>query len=259
MGKDHELLQLRGHTRDLKAELERQVEEMVLLRQHLKKRDEEICSFQRLTAELEECTVANRRRQTDSDAEVLRLKAEISRLNDQLFEESSNSKQELEARELEVGKLRSDVHRLENGVRVAQAVVTCSHEERNSKTQEPGAEVLKLSAELGESWVVNKQDSRLMNSDICLSKEVDRLRQELSEGRNEFEQERVTWAQEKEKVLRYQRQLQLNYVQMFRRTKTLEAEVESLTLELELETKTGRATSATKQLPAIEMAHTIEL
>jgi hypothetical protein len=97
------------------------------------------------------------------------------------------------------------------------------------------------------------------NGDICLSKEVDRLREELSQERNEFEQERVTWAQEKEKVLRYQRQLQLNYVQMFRRTRTLEAEVESLTLELELENKTGCATTGTKQLPAIDMAHTIEL
>lgn len=253
------MLQLRGHTRDLKAELERQEEEMVLLRQQLTKRDEEMCSLQRLTAELEECTVANNLRQTDSDAEMLRLKSEISRLNYQLIEERSDSKQQLEARELEVGKLLSDVHRLETGLKVAQAVVMCSHGACNSKTQQPGAEVLQPSAEFGESWEVNKQDLRLTNSDICLSKEVDRLRQELSEERNEFEQERVTWAQEKEKVLLYQRQLQLNYVQMFRRTRTLEAEVESLTLELELETKTGRATSATKQIPAIDMAHTIEL
>jgi chromosome segregation ATPase len=253
------LLQLRGHTRDLKAELERQEEEMVVLRQQSTERDEEICSLQRLTAELEESNVDNKRRQTASDAEVLRLKSEISRLNDQLLEESSNSKLKLEAREMEVGKLRSEVHRLEKDLKVAQAVIKCSHEACNSKTQQPGTKVLQLSAELTESWEVNKQESRLTNGDVCLSKEVDRLRQELSEERNEFEQERVTWAQEKEKVLRYQRQLQLNYVQMFRRTRTLEAEVESLTLELELETKTGRATSATKQLPAIDMAHTIEL
>jgi hypothetical protein len=104
--------------------------------------------------------------------------------------------------------------------------------------------------------------SDLRNGDMCLGKIVERLREELSEERREFEQERITWAQEKEKVLRYQRQLQLNYVQMFRRTKSLEAEVESLTLELELETKTGRGTinhTAKKQLPAIDMGHTIEL
>lgn len=254
ISKDHELLQLRGHTRDLKAELERQEAEMVMLRQQVEERDKKIGSLQRLTAEMEESNLANKRRQADSEAEVLRLKSEISRLKDQLLEESSANKQKLEASELEVGKLRSDMLQLEKDLKVAQAVVKCSHETCNSKTQEPRKEMHQLNAEFAESREINKQDSRLTNGDICLSKEVDRLREELLQERNEFEQERVTWAQEKEKVLRYQRQLQLNYVQMFRRTRTLEAEVESLTLELELETKTG-----TKQLAAIDMAHTIEL
>lgn len=253
------MLQLRGHTRDLKAELECQETEMDMLRQQLKKRDEEIGSLQRLTAELEESNLANKRRQADSDAEVMRLKSEISRLKDQILEESSTNKQKLEANELEVGKLRSNLLQLEKDLKVAQGVVQCSHETCNSKTQQPGNEMHQVNAEFTKSQEVNKQESRVTNSDICLSKEVDRLREELSQERNEFEQERVTWAQEKEKVLRYQRQLQLNYVQMFRRTRTLEAEVESLTLELELENKTGCATTGTKQLPAIDMAHTIEL
>lgn len=232
---------------------------MVLLRQQLTERDKEIGSLQRLTAQLEESNGASKHRQADSDAEVLRLRSEICRLKDQLLEESSSNKLKLEARELEVAKLRSDLQRLEKDLKAAQAVVKCSHETCNSKAQPPGTTVHQLSAELVESWKVNKQESLLTNADVCLSKEVDRLREELSEERSEFEQERVKWAQEKEKVLRYQRQLQLNYVQMFRRTRTLEAEVESLTLELELETKTGRSTSSTKQLPAIDMAHTIEL
>lgn len=252
------MLQLRGHTRDLKAELERQEAEMDMLRQKLKERDVEIGSLQRLTAELEESNLADKRRQAESDAEVLRLKSEISRLKDQLLEESSTNKQKLEANELEVGKLRSNMFQLEKDLKVAQEVVQCSHETCNSKTQ-PGNETHEVNAEFSESREANKTDCRVTNGDICLSKEVDRLREELSQERNEFEQERITWAQEKEKVLRYQRQLQLNYVQMFRRTRTLEAEVESLTLELELETKTGRTTTGTKQLPAIDMAHTIEL
>lgn len=257
--KDHELLQLRGHTRDLKAELERQEAEMNMLRQQLMERNEEIGSLQRLTAELEESNLANKRHQADSDAEVLGLKSEISRLKDQLLEESSTNKLKLEANELEVGKLRSNVLQLEMDLKVAEAVVQCSHETCNSKTQQPGNEMHQVNVEFTESRELNKHDSRLTNGDVCLSKEVDRLREELLQERNEFEQERVTWAQEKEKVLRYQRQLQLNYVQMFRRTRTLEAEVEGLTLELELESKTGRATTGTKQLPAIDMAHTIEL
>ncbi|XP_017786974.1 PREDICTED: leucine zipper putative tumor suppressor 2 homolog [Nicrophorus vespilloides] len=79
------------------------------------------------------------------------------------------------------------------------------------------------------------------------------LKSELDLRKREFEKERVVWAQEKEKVLRYQRQLQMNYVQMYRRTRALEVEVESLTIELELD-KTGL-----KKLPIELTTQTIEL
>jgi len=255
--KGHELLQLRGQTRDLKAELELQEAESNLLRRQIKERDEELGRLQRLTAEVEETNLASERRQEASDAEVLRLKTEISMLKDQLHEVGSSTKLKLAANELEIGKLRANLLQMENDLKVAKAVVNCSHGICNHKTQQPEKEIHRING-----GTANEEDSRLMNGEVCLSKEVDRLREELLEERNEFEQERVTWAQEKEKVLRYQRQLQLNYVQMFRRTRTLEAEVESLTLELELETKTGRTTTnhpGKKQLPAIDMGHTIEL
>jgi hypothetical protein len=253
---------LRGQTRDLKAELELHEAETTLQRRQIEERDEELARLQRLVAEVEETNLGSKRRQEDSDTEVLRLKTEISRLKDQLVEVGSTNKLKLTANELEVGKLRLDVLQMEKDLKVAQAVVKCSYGTCNSKTQQTEGQVLRLNAELMESVTANKDEDSLMNGDLCLRKEVDRLREELLEERNDFEQERVTWAQEKEKVLRYQRQLQLNYVQMFRRTRTLEAEVESLTLELELETKTGRSKTnhpGKKQLPAIDMAHTIEL
>jgi len=88
-----------------------------------------------------------------------------------------------------------------------------------------------------------------------LRADLRRLKDELSAERAEFEVERATWAEEKEKVLRYQRQLQLNYVQMFRRTRSLESEVESLTMELELEAKVNKAAALKHELHP----HTIEL
>lgn len=89
---------------------------------------------------------------------------------------------------------------------------------------------------------------------------LDKLKNQLLSEQTEFEQERITWAQEKEKVLRYQRQLQLNYVQMFRRTRTLEAEIESLTMELELETKTkGFRTPKNISVPAQSSGTVVEL
>jgi hypothetical protein len=230
---------------------------MDLLRQQMKARDEELSRLQRLTTELEETNLANQRHQQDADNEVLRLKADICRLKDQLVEVISAKKLILEASELEVGKLRGDMLQMEKTLKATQTVTKCSYDLCNCKTHQPEKETLQQDAELIESGM----KSNLRNGDVCWGK-VERLRQEISEERRDFEQERVTWAQEKEKVLRYQRQLQLNYVQMFRRTKSLEAEVESLTLELELETKTGRATinhTAKKQLPAIDMGQTIEL
>ncbi|XP_056631927.1 leucine zipper putative tumor suppressor 2 homolog isoform X1 [Diorhabda sublineata] len=81
--------------------------------------------------------------------------------------------------------------------------------------------------------------------------ELEKLREELAAKNKQFENERRTWIQEKEKVLRYQRQLQMNYVQMFRRTRALEAEIESLTVELELD-KTGLKSK-------LELSQTIDL
>lgn len=68
---------------------------------------------------------------------------------------------------------------------------------------------------------------------LQLQKELDELKEGLV-GRNEvFEKEKEQWLDEKNKVIRYQKQLQLNYVQMYNKNKMLEAEVEQLTLELE--------------------------
>ncbi len=41
------------------------------------------------------------------------------------------------------------------------------------------------------------------------------------------------WLDEKEKVIRYQKQLQLNYVQMYKRNKTLESDLEAVNRKLE--------------------------
>lgn len=118
------------------------------------------------------------------------------------------------------------------------------------------SEARSLKAELSELRRSHAEETTQLRKDLEeRNAEVARLREQESVATrlaDQFQRERLTWAQEKEKVLRYQRQLQLNYVQMFRRTRSLEAEVESLTLELELDTKV-------KKLPAIEMGHTIEL
>ena len=66
-----------------------------------------------------------------------------------------------------------------------------------------------------------------------LQEQLHKLREDVAGQREFFEKEKEVWVDEKNKVIRYQKQLQLNYVQMFRKNKLLEAEVEQLTLDLE--------------------------
>lgn len=97
---------------------------------------------------------------------------------------------------------------------------------------------------------INEDDSIKKSKEVYLE-EVEDLKQELDRRTKQFENERRTWAQEKEKVLRYQRQLQMNYVQMYRRSRALESEIENLTVELELD-KTGMKSN-------LGLSQTIEL
>lgn len=86
-------------------------------------------------------------------------------------------------------------------------------------------------------------------------REVEKLKDELNMKKKDFEKEKMIWAQEKEKVLKYQRQLQMNYVHMYRKTKTLETEVGNLKKDLELDKKSLMK----KNISNTELNQTIEL
>ena len=66
-----------------------------------------------------------------------------------------------------------------------------------------------------------------------LRAELLRVQVDLEKCRVAFDKEREQWFEEKNKVIRYQKHLQLNYVQMYRKNKMLEAEVEQLMVEIE--------------------------
>ncbi|XP_034040824.1 leucine zipper putative tumor suppressor 2 homolog [Thalassophryne amazonica] len=75
---------------------------------------------------------------------------------------------------------------------------------------------------------------------LALRQQVDRLKAELiyerrtsEEQLSHFDDERRVWQEEKEKVIRYQKQLQQNYIQMYRRNRNLERVMRELSLELE--------------------------
>ncbi|MBN3281463.1 LZTS1 protein, partial [Polyodon spathula] len=77
-----------------------------------------------------------------------------------------------------------------------------------------------------------------------LQKEVERLKAELKEERQKrekmvtsFQHERLIWNREKEKVIKYQKQLQHNYLQVHKKNQDLEKILKELTVELESRTE----------------------
>uniref|UniRef100_A0A8C3ATF4 Leucine zipper tumor suppressor 1 n=1 Tax=Cyclopterus lumpus TaxID=8103 RepID=A0A8C3ATF4_CYCLU len=104
-----------------------------------------------------------------------------------------------------------------------------------------------------------EEDIRGMKQDIAMAKErsghiateslqreVERLKQQLREEKdtqerlaNGFDQERLTWNKEKDRVIKYQKQLQINYLQMHKKNQDLERILKELSTELESRTELG--------------------
>ncbi|XP_056345220.1 leucine zipper putative tumor suppressor 3 isoform X2 [Oenanthe melanoleuca] len=79
---------------------------------------------------------------------------------------------------------------------------------------------------------MQRQSEDSVNS---LRRELERLQTELKLERQQreqqvmdFEEERRTWQEEKEKVIKYQKQLQLNYVEMYQKNQLLEHKVNEM-------------------------------
>lgn len=135
-------------------------------------------------------------------------------------EEIGEKFREIVARTDEVQSLKESLRRLsvESGMELDSSCV-CNNE-RVSGVKSPNCDRV---TSPGTPSVASES----LRDEIC------RLREELDAHHDVLEKEREQWADEKNKVIRYQKQLQLNYVQMYRKNKLLEAEVEQLTLELE--------------------------
>ncbi|KAM9378247.1 leucine zipper putative tumor suppressor 3 [Phaethornis superciliosus] len=80
-----------------------------------------------------------------------------------------------------------------------------------------------------------KMQRQSEDSVSTLRKEVERLQTELKLERQQreqqvmdFQEERRTWQEEKEKVIKYQKQLQLNYVEMYQKNQLLEHKVNEM-------------------------------
>lgn len=185
--------------------------------------------------------ITNYKRQcNEKDEEIASLKKQIVNLSVQATDSAENktisNKQDIDHEEIE--RLKVEIREL----RQELSEVSMSEYE--------GLE----SGRIQRTKKVTDKKENDNQKDEEFRRQIESLKTELVDKKKEFEKERLIWAQEKEKVLRYQRQLQMNYVQMYRRTRALEDEVESLTIELELD-KTGHK----KKLSDSDLTQTIEL
>ncbi|XP_048465044.1 leucine zipper putative tumor suppressor 2a [Rhincodon typus] len=173
-------------------------------------------------------------------AQLREIRAELQDHEDEIheFRDSVHTKtlelevceNELQRKKNEAELLREKVGKLEEettGLREA-----LGHTRHMSQEQEDAA----LMYESDEAKV-QRQNA---DNQQALRQQVEKLRAELMYERKRcetqlenFEVERRTWQGEKEKVIRYQKQLQHNYIQMYRRNRELEREMRQLTLELE--------------------------
>ncbi|XP_068111406.1 leucine zipper putative tumor suppressor 2 [Hyperolius riggenbachi] len=207
--KSGEISLLKQQLKDAQAELSQKANELLLLRSQLRETrsdlqvsEEQVQELQDIshtkTLELEVCE--NELQRKKNEAELLREKA--SKLEQEV----------MSLREAAIANLRHGL---------------CHCQEKEDPF---------LLYESDEAKAQRQNADNLQG----LKQYMERLREALvSERRRNqdqvesFEEERRIWQEEKEKVIRYQKQLQHNYIQMYQQNRELERDIKQLSLELE--------------------------
>lgn len=208
--KSGEISLLKQQLKDVQGELAQRVGEIVSLRGQLRETRGELTNTQvqlqeahgstrTRTLELEVCENELQRRKSEAELlreKVGRLEAELAHLRDALASQGPGNRQCQVFPEDQELPYRGDEARA---------------------PEQSGGEVL-------QNMTVKMDRMRAE-----LSFEHQRAEQQMSG----FEEERRIWQEEKDKVIRYQKQLQQNYVQMYRRNRELEQLLQELSQELE--------------------------
>ncbi|XP_069467763.1 leucine zipper putative tumor suppressor 2 isoform X2 [Ambystoma mexicanum] len=207
--KSGEISLLKQQLKESQAELALKGNEMLLLRSQLRETRSELQASEEQIQELQDTTHTKTLELEVCENELQRKKNEAELLREK------------------AGKLDQEVISLREA-----AIVGTRHG-------------LSLYHEQEEALLMYESDeakAQRQNVDMMqgLMQQVERYRGELmyerrrsEEQLENFEDERRTWYEEKEKVIRYQKQLQHNYIQMYRRNRELERDIRQLTLELE--------------------------
>ncbi|KAK2910812.1 hypothetical protein QQF64_026376 [Cirrhinus molitorella] len=231
-----EMVALRGQLKDLNAQLREREEAEISLKE----------SFCTKTLELERC-----------EAELQTMLAEVTVLRDKLS-----------AFETEVTRLKKALSELSSSssrasepslADMGQLVASRSRERLLSPPETPTS--LPALPAPDSLLTLQSDDSKVQWQESGdLRRQLERLQGELRLERQQrerqaltFAQERQTWQDEKERVLKYQAQLQLSYVEMLQKNQALEERVDKLGAQI------GAPSSASPPLPEPPVSVSISL
>lgn len=146
---------------------------------------------------------------------------------DEKEQELSEKFREVISKTEEIKSLKGNLERISGNTKTESDNSGICHNEVCTQTE--FMKSVSPKRENSESSLTSEKDRRI----AMLEEKIKILQEKVDAKDDHFEKEKEQWYDEKNKVIRYQKQLQLNYVQMYRKNRMLEAEVEQLTLELE--------------------------
>ncbi|XP_029999738.1 leucine zipper putative tumor suppressor 1 [Sphaeramia orbicularis] len=224
--KTGEIFLLKQQLRDCQADISHKLNEIVSLRASLKE----------ITAKME--TLKKQNKDHEDKLHSRTIEAEVCQ------NELQRKKNEADLLREKVGKLEKDIQGMKQDLAVAKEQRIQHSLELDGHAQTQTSErLIQVSNSPAEGC---REENKGHMSTESLQKEVETLKRQLMEEKdaqerlaNSFEQERQTWNKEKDKVIKYQKQLQINYLQVHKKNQDLERILKELTAELEARTELG--------------------
>ncbi|XP_031705011.1 leucine zipper putative tumor suppressor 1 isoform X2 [Anarrhichthys ocellatus] len=224
--KTGEISLLKQQLRDCQADVRRKLNEIVCFRASLKEN----------TAKMEILERQNK----DHDDKLRSRTIEVEVCQNEL----QRKKNEADLLREKVGKLEEDIQGMKQDLAMAKERRLRQSLQLEAHAQTQALERLIQGSDNPAQG--HEEDSSGHIATESLQREVERLKQQLREEKdtqerlaNSFEQERLTWNKEKDRVIKYQKQLQINYLQMHKKNQDLERILKELTAELESRTELG--------------------
>lgn len=210
---------LKQQLKDVQGELAQRVGEIVSLRGQLRDSRGELATSQAL---LQEATSAGRLRTLELEVcqnELQRRKSEAQLLRQK------------------VGRLEEEAARLRDAATNQTSLQSPAHNGdggRQCQAFPEGEEPRLLTYASNEARAYESEALQSLRLQMGgLRAELVTERQRGEEQACSFEEEHRVWQEEKDKVIQYQKQLQQNYVGMYRKNRELEGMLRELSLELE--------------------------